>query len=198
MSDPPGRERAMFRSGAIPKPAPPPASAAPVSEAELLAGLRAGDRDAAREFYDRFAPRILRFIRHALPVGGESDAEDLTQETFMALAEALPYFRGQSSLFTFACAIAHRKVATFVRTGARRARLAPAAAPDGPAAASDPDLRRALAALSPEYRAVLLLKYVDEASVDEISSIVGASPHAVESRLARARRALRKLREGNR
>jgi RNA polymerase sigma-70 factor (ECF subfamily) len=196
MKDPPGREESMLKRAARREAEPTAAAPAPMSEAELAAALRAGDPEAAHEFYDRFAPRILRFIRHALPSGAESDAEDLLQETFMALADALPYFRGQSSLFTFACAIAHRKVASFIRTGARRARLAPALAPPEPSPAADPDVTRALAALSPEYRAVLILKYVDDASVDEIARIVGASEHAVESRLARARRALKKLLEG--
>jgi RNA polymerase sigma-70 factor, ECF subfamily len=198
MTDPPGRERPMFRGEAKLKAEPAAAAPAPLSEAELAAALRAGDAAAAHEFYDRFAPRILRFIHHALPAGAESDAEDLLQETFMALAEALPYFRGQSSLFTFACAIAHRKVATHVHIAARRARLAPVVPPAEAAAAPDPDLRAAFASLSPEYRAVLTLKYVDEASVGDIARIAGASEHAIESRLARARRALRKLLEANR
>jgi RNA polymerase sigma factor (sigma-70 family) len=75
--------------------------------------------DAAAEFFDQYATRIKRFIAHALGVAGESDADDLLQDTLIALAEALPYYRGESSLFTFACAIAHRKTMSHLRRAVR-------------------------------------------------------------------------------
>jgi RNA polymerase sigma factor (sigma-70 family) len=165
------------------------------SEADLVARLRAGDEDAAHEFFDRYNARIRRFIANSL--GGAADeADDILQETFIALADALPFFRGDSSLFTFACAIAHRKVLSFIRINARRARLLRAVpitedANPQPAGA-DREFSRALADLRPEYREILLLKYVEEVGVSEIARILRLSEHAVESRLARARKALRK------
>ena len=172
-----------------------------IDEARLLARLRRGDRDAAGEFYDRYAPRIHRFILRAL--GGLAtppDADDLMQETFLAVAEALPFFRGDARLFTFACAIAHRKTMSFLRTSVRRARLVAALEPAdsraGAAGSGDATLRGALAALKPQYRELLLLKYVEEATTAEIATIVGASEHAVESKLKRARDALRRKLEG--
>lgn len=165
-------------------------TAGPVDDRELAGRLRAGDEAAAREFYRMYAARIHRFIVTALgPHAAEAD--DLAQETFLSLAEALPFFRGESSLFTFACGIAHRKVASFLRRGARRAgiarppELASAAAPGEHA-----DVRRALARLKGEHREVLCLKYVEEEPVAAIAAALGLSEHAVESRLARARRAL--------
>jgi RNA polymerase sigma factor (sigma-70 family) len=167
------------------------------SEPELLAGLKAGDEDAAHEFFDRYAARIRRFIASSLGAAA-GEADDVLQETFIALADALPFFRGDSSLFTFACAIAHRKVLSLVRTNARRDRLM-RARPIDPDSATTPDesganqeFRCALADLQPEYREVLLLKYVEEISVSEIARILRVGEHAVESRLARARKALRK------
>lgn len=164
------------------------------SEADLVARLRAGDEAAAHEFFDRYAARIRRFIVGSLRA--EIDADDLLQETFIALADALPFFRGDSSLFTFACAIAHRKVLSFVRTKARRARLmrgAPLAEQVSPPDTdASPEFRRALAELRPEYREVLILKYVEEIGVTEIAATLRLSEHAIESRLARARKAIRK------
>jgi RNA polymerase sigma-70 factor (ECF subfamily) len=165
------------------------------SEADLIAGLKSGDEDAAHEFFDRYAARIRRFIANSLGVAAD-EADDILQETFIALADALPFFRGDSSLFTFACAIAHRKVLSLIRTNARRARLmraAPVASDATPHdVAADPEFNRALAALRPEYREVLILKYVEEIGVSEIARILRVSEHAVESRLARARKSLRK------
>jgi RNA polymerase sigma factor (sigma-70 family) len=164
-------------------------------ETELVARLKAGDEDAAHEFFDRYAARIRRFIANSL--GGAADeADDILQETFIALADALPFFRGDSSLFTFACAIAHRKVLSLIRTNARRARLMRAApvtertiAPDS---STNPEFNRALGELRTEYREVLILKYVEEIGVSEIAAILRLSEHAVESRLTRARKSLRK------
>ena len=172
------------------------ASDAPRSgEADLVSRLRLGDADAANEFFDRYAARIRRFIAQSL--GAEkSEADDLLQETFIALAEALPFFRGDSSLFTFACAIAHRKVLSFVRTNARRARLMRLVAITHAEQQCDIDTHRdfdsALMKLPTEYREALVLKYVEDISVAEIARVLAVSEHAVESRLARARKMLRK------
>jgi RNA polymerase sigma-70 factor, ECF subfamily len=166
-----------------------------LSENDLVARLKAGDQDAAHEFFDRYAARIRRFIASSLSASA-ADADDVLQETFIALAEALPFFRGDSSLFTFACAIAHRKVLSLIRTNARRARLmrsAPIADQSTPTEPGpDREFNRALARLNPEHREVLILKYVEEIRVSEIARILRLGEHAVESRLARARKALRK------
>src|SRR6266481_5199130 len=171
------------------------AAAARSSEADLVARLKAGDEDAAHEFFDRYAARIRRFIANSL--GNAADeADDILQETFIALADALPFFRGESSLFTFACAIAHRKVQSLIRTNARRARLMRTAPITEQASLRDAggerEFKRTLAELRPEYREVLILKYVEEIGVSEIARILRLSEHAVESRLARARKSLRK------
>jgi RNA polymerase sigma-70 factor (ECF subfamily) len=56
----------------------------------------------------------------------------------------------------------------------------------------DQDLKNALASLSSEHREVLILKYVEDLSGGEIATVLTLSEHAVESRLARARKALTK------
>jgi RNA polymerase sigma-70 factor (ECF subfamily) len=165
------------------------------AEADLLARLKLGDEAAANEFFDRYAARIKRFVAQSLGADA-AEADDILQETFIALAEALPFFRGDSSLFTFACAIAHRKALSFIRTRARRARLVLASATPATDShrvdAASRDFAAALDALRPEYREVLLLKYVEEIGVSEIARALSLSARAVESRLARARKALRK------
>jgi RNA polymerase sigma factor (sigma-70 family) len=178
-----------------------PAQSGGEGEESLVARLKAGAGDAAREFFDAHAKRIYRFIANALG-GDPRDAEDLLQETFIALAEALPYFRGDSTLFTFACAIAHRKVQSFIRRTARRRRLAMEPDIEAPRDALDPsereDVARAMHRLNNDYREVLMLKYVEEMKVGEIARVMELSEHAVESRLARARRALRAILEAGR
>ena len=166
----------------------------------LIDRLRRGDPDAAREFYELYAARIHRFILHSLGPSEDADAEDILQDTFMALAEAIPFFRGQSSLFTFACAIAHRKTISFIRTKARRGRLLLNHEMQSETASQpDEDMRQAMASLTAEHREALILKYVEDMTVAEIAAVLAISEHAVESRLARARKALTKnLRETDR
>lgn len=163
-------------------------------QASMLDRIRRGDPEAAREFYDLYSTRIYRFIRHAISDGGDADAEDILQETFMALAEAIPFFRGDSSLFTFACAIAHRKTLSFIRSRARRGSLMRShqseAINTDLAPHPDKDLRNALASLSADHREVLVLKYIEDLTVAEIAAVLTIGEHAVESRLARARKAL--------
>ncbi len=167
------------------------------AEADLVARLKAGDEDAAHEFFDRYAARIRRFIANSLGADA-ADAHDVLPETFNALADAIPFFRGDSSLFTFACAIAHRKVLSLIRSNARRARLMRAAPIDEDAsipardAGANREFSRALKQLRPGYREVLILKYVEEIAISEIARILRLGEHAVESRLARARKAIRK------
>ncbi len=178
-----------------------PAESGGEGEDSLVARLKAGDGDAAREFFDAYAKRIHRFIWSALG-GDPRDAEDLLQETFIALAEALPYFRGDASLFTFACAIAHRKVQSFIRRAARRRRRALESGIESPRESLDSsernDVARAMKRLDSDYREVLMLKYVEEMKVGEMARVMELSEHAVESRLARARRALRAMLEAER
>ena len=163
-------------------------------ESSMLERIRRGDPAAAREFYDLYSARIFRFIRHAIGDGGDADAEDILQDTFMALAEAIPFFRGDSSLFTFACAIAHRKTVSFIRTRARRGNLMRThqSEPIQTDLAPQPDenTRNALASLSADHREVLVLKYIEDMTVAEIAAVLTIGEHAVESRLARARKAL--------
>ena len=165
------------------------------TEQELLVGLCSGDAAAADEFYHRYAARLYRFITHTLSSQLIDEAEDLLQDTMMALADALPYFRGESSLFTFACGIAHRKVQSYLRKAGRRRQILTRVAPDAPVDApqqhSD-DLANALGRIDPAYRELLILKYVEELSQRDLAATLGISEHALESRLSRARRALSK------
>jgi len=169
-----------------------------VDNGDFIARLRRGDTAAACEFYCDYEPRVFRFIVHALGAPRAADAQDLTQETFMAIAEAIPFFRGECSLLTFACSIAHRKVASFLRRNRRREDLASRSIQTDPQphpGANDrafEEIQIALAALTTEQREILLLKYVEGASLVEIATFLEISEHAAESRLARARRAIRR------
>ncbi len=75
-----------------------------VDDAELVARATRGDRDAYARLVDRHLAPLRKFLwrLHAPP----ADVDDLTQETFVTLAAALPDFRGASSFRTFVFGIA--------------------------------------------------------------------------------------------
>lgn len=76
-------------------------TAATVSEDEgaLVAALRAGDHRAFARLVDRHTPAMLRVARGYVP--SEQHAEDVVQETWIALLKGLDRFEGRSSLRTW-------------------------------------------------------------------------------------------------
>jgi RNA polymerase sigma-70 factor (ECF subfamily) len=66
---------------------------------DLLAALRAGDEEAFGQLVDRYYPAMLHVARGLVPT--TSEAEEVVQETLLAVVEGLPCFEGRSSLKTW-------------------------------------------------------------------------------------------------
>ncbi len=167
----------------------------------LARSIARGDTDAFDVFYQRYVDRLYRMIYYQLGAQ-QADAEDVLQETMVAAVRALPDFRGQSLLFTWLCGIAQHKIADHRRRrGPAGEKVAiPLQDDDPPSSATDGyaqnletrvAVRQALAMLPSGHRQVLLLKYVQGLSVDEIAVATGRSFKSVESLLSRAREGLR-------
>jgi RNA polymerase sigma-70 factor (ECF subfamily) len=165
-------------------------------DGETLARAQAGDRDAFRVLYERYADVVFAFVRRML--GDDAAAEDALQDTFVRVARSLPSFdaRGPATLSTWILTLARRAALTPRRPPAastHEATLANATAV-APAPVELAGMRRrledALGALSPEQRAVFVLRELSQLSYDEIAIAVGADIGTVRSRLHRARAAL--------
>jgi RNA polymerase sigma-70 factor (ECF subfamily) len=152
--------------------------------------------------FDRHESQILGFLLSR--TGDRALAEDLTTETFLALARRAAHDPAAidgvdaSALVT----ISRRRLIDHWRSvAARRRRLevvgremATDPPADGPGADLDPTDDRvvaALASLSDRQRAALTLRHLDEMTVSEVAEVLDASYEATESILARARRAFR-------
>ncbi|MEM9531018.1 MAG: sigma-70 family RNA polymerase sigma factor [Pseudomonadota bacterium] len=142
--------------------------------------------DPAEVFRDH-SPAVYRL---ALSLAGHpADAEDITQEVFLAVLKALPGFRGEARLSTWIYAIALR-VAT--RWLARRPRTGPERAPDPGVKTELPiDLLNALRRLPLNARMVIALVAVQGLRHDEAAQVLGIPAGTVGSRLSNARRLLR-------
>jgi RNA polymerase sigma-70 factor (ECF subfamily) len=177
-------------------------------ETHLVKGLRTGDSAALEEFYNIYRNRLYYLVLEQ--VGrDEAIAEDLVQEVFLAALSSLDKFRGDSQLYTWLRSIAFHKINDFYRRQAREPK-ADKSFPDfnaimleqtegnepAPLAEMESEeirqsVHEALADLPQDYQEVLVLKYIKDMPVLEISQIMGRSPKSVEGLLSRARKAMR-------
>jgi RNA polymerase sigma factor (sigma-70 family) len=170
---------------------------------ELIARARGGEEAAQAAVYRAVGPAMFALIRRL--VGNRAVAEDLFQDTMMALFQRLGDFRGEAPLGAWVRQIAVTRCLMYLRSPWHRARLhweladddiAPHCAmlPVTPAISSDAvDVERALASLTPVGRAVVWLFEVEGYSHEEIARLFGRSVSFSKSQLARA---LARLRQG--
>jgi RNA polymerase sigma-70 factor (ECF subfamily) len=156
--------------------------------------ILSGDKAAGEQFVIEHYEAIFRFLRNL--TGNKEDAEDLTQQTFLRAWEALPSFRGDSSLSTWLHSIAYREYTHWLRS--RREFVPLDEIVDMPDEQANQNLeavllRWAIYRLDPEHREVFVLYYVQGFSVSEIAKIIGVPAGTVKSRLFFARQKLREL-----
>ncbi len=170
------------------------------SDDALLVLYANGDPSAARELAGRLVPRILGFATRTL--GDSSEAEDIAQEVMLRLWRAAPNWRsGEAQVSTWAYRVAINLCTDRLRARKRRpARgLDEVAEPeDGRAAAVDDlieaDRQTALTAaldeLPPRQRQAVVLRHIEGLANPEIAAVLQIGVEAVESLIARGKRAL--------
>ena len=166
---------------------------------ELLQRARAGEEAAQVVIYTATAPAAFALIRRL--IANRAMAEDLFQDTMMALFQRLPEFRGEAPLGAWLRQIAISKCLMFLRSPWHRARLHlenDGEGAHGLSALVTPaplleglDVERALESLSPTARAVVWLYEVEGYSHEEIARYFGRSVSFSKSQLARAHARLR-------
>lgn len=182
-------------------------------EGSLLERLRAGEAAAFEELVRSAGPRLLAVTRRLLR--NEDDARDAVQDAFLSAFRALAGFDGNCQLVTWLHRIAVNAALMKLRGKKRRPEapiddLLPDFDDTGhhrnsiepwrpePLAALEREevrsgVRAAIDRLPDSYRAVLLLRDIEEMSTGETARVLGLSENAVKVRLHRARQALRTL-----
>lgn len=171
---------------------------------EVLAAAAGGAEWAWAEVYRDLAPGLLRFLTGQ----GAADPEDCLGEVFIQIVRQLGGFHGDEPAFrTWAFTIARSRLIDAWRKDQRRPakagedvsvaadRLAPAP-PQEPATLQRAAVEEILATLSPDQRAVLMLRYVHQFSSEETAAIIGKPEGTVRVLQHRALRTLRRTLPG--
>lgn len=180
------------------------------SDRELVRESRRGDKEAFRELVERYQRKVLSVAQGM--VHNREDALEIAQETFVKAFENLDSFKGESSFYTWLYRIVVNRAIDFQRrerrhptvgleegTGSsegyeeivKEERLAD---PFHQVQAHEVGQRviEAINELTPDHKAVILLREVEGLSYDEISRVMQCSKGTVMSRLHYARKKLQK------
>src|SRR6266478_3091781 len=185
---------------------------ADVSELDLVKRCQAGDTEAFDELVTRYRTRIFGMIYNM--VHSEQDAWDLAQDSFVKAWKSIKRFRGHSSFYTWIYRIVVNVTIDWLRKkqvkggsefdDAIHLKEIDPASKTLPKADALPyekmeqsEIRgridNAIAQLSPEHRAVILMKEIEEMQYHEIAEMLGCSIGTVMSRLFYARKKLQNL-----
>jgi RNA polymerase sigma-70 factor (ECF subfamily) len=153
--------------------------------------------------YDDALPAVYGYLVRRC--GSVELAEDLTSSTFVAAASAVRRGTVPDLTMAWLVGVARHKLVDHWRHQAMAERSL-TLLEGGVEESVDPAqeivdaevARELLRTLSPDYRSVLTLRYLDDLSVPETADLIGRSVHATESLLARARHAFRDVYESER
>lgn len=196
---------AISLSIVIPKPVLDAAPAMPTDEAgdaglaALTARMARGEEEAFREFHGAWFHRLFRYVL-VLMRGDEHAARDVAQETLLRVVRRIRCFESEVVFWDWLACLARSAAADHGRKTGRYRRLLdwianrPEPMVDAPANdALESALTSALEGLPETERALLVAKYTDRRAVRDIAREAGLTEEAVESRLSRARAALRRM-----
>ncbi|MBE3556004.1 MAG: sigma-70 family RNA polymerase sigma factor [Firmicutes bacterium] len=175
-------------------------------DAALVRETLGGNGEAFGLLYDRYGDALYNFFRHR--VSSASLTEDLVQETFLHVLEALPSYRDEGSFKGWLFQIARNLLTDTYRQGKRhtesvetsltfQALVEPGATPEETLMAHEQhaEIVALLAQLAPDDRTVLILRWQEEMPFGEIARVMGRSEAAVKVLYFRAlRRAEKQLR----
>jgi RNA polymerase sigma-70 factor (ECF subfamily) len=178
------------------------------SDRELVHNARRGDKEAFRELVERYQRKVVSVALGM--VHNREDAIEIAQETFVKAFENLSRFKGDSSFYTWLYRIVVNRAIDFQRRERRR----PTVGFDEQSGlemeyddsfkeerSTDPFQRvqahevgervsAAIGELTPDHKAVILLREVEGLSYEEISRVMRCSKGTVMSRLHYARKKL--------
>jgi RNA polymerase sigma-70 factor, ECF subfamily len=188
-------------------------SEAAIENHALVCALRAGDESAFETMVRVYGGRLLAVARRL--TRNDQDAQDVVQSAYLSAFRALHEFEGTCQLSTWLHRIVVNAALMKLRSSRRKPEesidaLLPAFQEDGhhveqfsewtiPAdqlltqKETRATVRAGIDQLPENYRAILVLRDIEELSTQEVAAMLGMTPTAVKVRLHRARQALSTL-----
>jgi RNA polymerase sigma-70 factor (ECF subfamily) len=168
-------------------------------EQELIERAQEGNADAVATLYRRYVPAIARYIGYR--ISDPAAVEDLTAEVFLRMVEGLPRYQITGAPFeAWLYRIAGARVVDYYR------QLRPAQELNETLDGNSPpldlnlqqqeelaELRQALSQLSDEQQTILVLRFVERKSHEEVAQVLGKSIDAIATAQHRALKRLAEL-----
>jgi RNA polymerase sigma-70 factor (ECF subfamily) len=166
------------------------------SDEQLMVAFSRGSTEAFGELFSRYKQPLFGFFRRR--VADPAQAEELTQETFLAVLRASSRYQPRALFRTYLYAIGFRILRAHRQRAAFRATFLGASVefrerPLQNAIDAEVLLRQAVGKLERLDREILLLREFEQLSYAEIAELLSLPVNTVRSRLFRARTALRDL-----
>ena len=183
-------------------PEPPVTPVEQADDAVLAVRASKGESAAFGLLYDKHVAAIYRYVYYR--VRDDAEAEDLTSDVFMRALKAMPRYEPRQAFLAWLYRIARNAVIDRARRGNRQVSFEDALEHPGADRIVEPDaeilahsdsvtLRGALAKLTPLQQEVIVLRYLEGYSTQEIARIVGKREGTVRGIQFRAIGALRQL-----
>jgi RNA polymerase sigma-70 factor (ECF subfamily) len=163
--------------------------ATPVDVQGLIHRAQKGDSSAVAQLYQMHAQAIYQYVLYRVPT--TEDAEDLTAEVFVKMVEGLPSYQYTGAPFeSWLYRIAAARVADSHRRAYRRPQIelteSLTSIDDAPEdyilqEQELDSLRAALAKLNEDYQTVLVLRFIERKSHEEVAEIMTKSVTAVKT-----------------
>ncbi|MGH2458328.1 MAG: RNA polymerase sigma factor [Chloroflexota bacterium] len=170
-------------------------------EQRILDRIARGERDALGELYARFQAPLFRYLVQL--IGDPGLAEEVLQDTLVAVWQGAASFAGRSSVQTWLIGIArrqahnHRRRRALPLAGESELEVLAASEPEPEdamlASVEREELAAAIRCLAPVHREALTLAFVNALSYREMAVVLEVPEGTVKSRLSNAKRALRLL-----
>ncbi len=176
-----------------------------VPDAAVIARVRAGDVEAFAVLVDRYQDEFTAYAKHM--TGSADDAADIVQESLVRAYRSLGRCGDPARFKGWLFRIVSNQCKTYVARRAHRGRNRLDDVADVLAAPHEADsetreaelklrLEEALLQLPAEQREALVLRYIHDLSIAEMTQVAGASIPALKMRLKRGREALRARLDG--
>jgi RNA polymerase sigma-70 factor (ECF subfamily) len=169
------------------------------NDSELIEACQRGDSDAFRALFEQYKDRVYSIaLRYS---GNPAAAMDIAQDTFLKLLSRIGHYRSEASFDSWLYRLVVNSCIDDQRRGRRLTPFLDGLV-DAVRAPAESVLHRLMqteteqrvqdvvARLAPEHRMVIVLRYTEGLSYEEIAKILNCSPGTVASRLSRAHKIL--------